>query len=129
MFAVIETGGKQIKAIPGQYINVEKLPQKDGEKVSLKNVLMLVSGKESKLGKPYIDGALVNGQIVKTTKNKKVIVYKMRPKKGTRKKYGHRQFYSRIFIESIELDGKTILKAEEKINPKRGNLKGAEYGI
>ena len=119
MFAIIETGGKQIKAIPGQYIDIEKLPQKDGEKVSLKNVLMLVSGKESTLGKPFIEGAIVNGQIVKTAKNKKVIVYKMRPKKGTRKKQGHRQFYSRIFIESIELDGKIVLKAEEKKSKKQ----------
>lgn len=125
MFAVIETGGKQIKAIPGQYINVEKLPQKDGEKVSFKDVLILVMPKEGGvleprlLGKPFIEGACVNGQIVKTAKDKKVIVYKMRPKKGTRKKYGHRQFYSRIFIESIELDGKTILKAE-KNKPEKG---------
>ena len=114
MFAVVETGGKQIKAVPGHSIDIEKLLENKGDKVSLKNVLMIVQGKDSKIGNPYIKGASVNGHITETSKNDKVIVYKMRPKKGTRKKYGHRQWYSKIFIENIELDGKVIAKAEEK---------------
>ena len=113
MYAILETGGKQIKAIPGQNIDIEKLPQNKGEKVSLNNVLMLVTGKDSKMGNPYIKGASVKGHLVEQAKDDKVIVYKMRPKKGTRKKQGHRQWYSRVFVESIELDGKSIATAEK----------------
>ena len=114
MYAVIETGGKQIKAEAGRYIDIEKLVQKKGEKISLSNVLMLVSGKDSKIGSPYIKGAVINGKIIEEGKDDKIIVYKMRPKKGTRKKQGHRQFYTRVLIDNIELDGKVISKAEEK---------------
>lgn len=114
MYAVLETGGKQVKVEAGRFIDIEKLPQNKGDKVSLSNVLMLVSGKESKVGSPYIKGATVNGEIIDLAKDDKVIVYKMRPKKRTRKKFGHRQWYSRVFIESIELDGKVLVKAEKK---------------
>lgn len=114
MFAVLETGGKQIKVVPGRYIDIEKIPQAKGDKISLSKVLMLINGKDSKIGNPYIKGATVNGKVLEIAKDDKVIVYKMRPKKGTRKKYGHRQWYSRIFIENIELDGKVLLQAEKK---------------
>ena len=114
MYAVLETGGKQIKATAGRFIDIEKLSQNKGDKVSLGNILMLVSGKDSKIGNPYIKGATVNGHITDVAKDDRVIVYKMRPKKRTRKKFGHRQWYSRVFIESIELDGKVLVKAEEK---------------
>ncbi len=112
MYAVIHTGGKQIKAEAGRFIDIEKLPQNEGEKISLGNIVMLVSGKDSKIGNPFVKGASVNGLILEQAKADKVIVYKMRPKKGTRKKRGHRQLVSRVFIESIELDGKVIAKAE-----------------
>ncbi len=114
MYAVLETGGKQVKVEAGRFIDIEKLPQNKGDQVSLSTVLMLVSGKESKIGNPYIKGATINGQIIDLAKDDKVIVYKMRPKKRTRKKFGHRQWYSRVFIESIELDGKVLVKAEKK---------------
>ena len=113
MYAVIHTGGKQIKAEAGRFIDIEKLPENKGEKISLNNIVMLVSGKDSKIGNPFVKGASVNGLILDQAKADKVIVYKMRPKKGTRKKRGHRQLFSRVFIESIELDGKVIAKAEE----------------
>lgn len=114
MFAILETGGKQVKVEAGRFIDIEKIPQNKGEKVSLNNVLMLVSGKDSKIGSPFIKGAVVNGQVIDQAKDDKTIVYKMKPKKGTRKKQGHRQLYSRVFIESIELDGKVLIKAEAK---------------
>lgn len=113
MFAVLETGGKQIKAEAGRYIDVEKLPKNEGEKISFSNVLMLVSGKDSKFGNPYVKGVTVNGHVLKNAKADKVIVYKMRPKKRTRIKRGHRQLYTRIFIDSIELEGKVLSKAEK----------------
>ena len=113
MQAILETGGKQIKAMAGRFIDIERLPENKGDKVSLGNVLMLLSGKESKIGNPYVRGATVNGHIMETAKDDKIIVYKMRPKKRTRKKFGHRQWYTRVFIESIELDGKVLAKSEK----------------
>ena len=127
MFAVIETGGKQIKAIPGSAIDIEKLLQKKGDKVSLNNVLMLIDGKDSKIGNPYIKSAVVNGYILEEGKKDKIIVYKMRPKKGTRKKEGHRQWYSKVFIDNIELDGKVIAKVDRGlINQTRTKKKKEE---
>jgi len=126
MFAIVETGGKQIKAIPGRNIDIEKLPNNKGDKVSLSNILMLVSGKDSKIGNPYIKGATVNGHIVEQAKDDKLLVYKLRPKKGTRKKQGHRQFYTRVLVESIELDGKAVAKAEGSAKaPVKADLKPA----
>ena len=118
MYAVLETGGKQIKAIPGQSICIEKLPNNVGEKISLKNILLVSSKDGVKVGNPFIKGASVNAHILELAKEDKIIVYKMRPKKGTRKKQGHRQFFSRIYIDNIELDGKTI-SAEEKQTKKK----------
>lgn len=114
MYAVIETGGKQIKAEAGRFVDIEKLPNKEGEKVAIEKVLMLVSGKDSKIGNPVVSGAKINGEIIKHGKTKKIIVYKMRPKKGTRKKQGHRQEFTRLFVESIELDGKKVAVAEKR---------------
>lgn len=119
MFAILETGGKQVKAEAGRFIDIEKLQKNKGEKVSLSNILMLVSGKDSKIGNPFIKGAVVNGQVIDQARDDKIIVYKMRPKKGTRKKQGHRQYYSRVLIESIELDGKVLAKAEAKQKKER----------
>ena len=112
MFAIVETGGKQVKATAGSPISIEKLPQNEGEKVSLNKVLMVISQDETTVGNPYIKGAVVNGHIIEQGKADKVIVYKMRPKKGTRKKQGHRQLFSRVLIDNIELDGKIIAKTE-----------------
>lgn len=113
MYAVLETGGKQIKAIPGQSICIEKLPNNSGEKISLKNILLVSSKDGIKVGNPFVKGAFVNAHILEQNKGDKIIVYKMRPKKGTRKKQGHRQFFSKIYIDNIELDGKVIVNAEE----------------
>ena len=126
MFAILETGGKQVKAVAGRHIDIEKIPQNKGEKISLSNVLMLVNGKDSKVGNPFINGALVKGEVIEQAKDDKVIVYKMRPKKGTRKKQGHRQLYSRVFIESIELNGDVIAKSEIVSGKKQKSRKKEE---
>jgi len=115
MFAIVETGGKQIKAIPGQTIQVEKLSEANDAKVSLSNVLMIVEGKDSKIGNPYLKNAKVNCRLVENLKAEKVIVYKMRPKKGTRKKQGHRQWQTKLFIDNIELDGKIIATSKDTV--------------
>ena len=76
----------------------------DGEqdaKVVFDKVVMIVNGKKSKVGQPYVEGASAEGSIVKHDKAKKVIVYKQRPKKGYRKKQGHRQGFTRVMISKI----------------------------
>ena len=101
MKAIIETGGKQYYVSEGETIYVEKLEGKEGDKVVFDKVVMIVNGKKSKVGQPYVAGASAEGTIVKHDRAKKIIVYKQRPKKGYRKKQGHRQGFTRVMISKI----------------------------
>ena len=102
MYAIIETGGKQIRVEEGASIFVEKLAVNEGETVVFDKVL-LVGGDETKVGQPYVEGAKVNGKVEKQGKGKKITIIKYKPKKGsTRRKQGHRQPYTKVVIESIE---------------------------
>ena len=85
MYAIVETGGKQYKLEEGKYTNIELLDAEADSKVVFDKVVMLVNGKKSKVGQPYVENATVDGTIVKHDKAKKVIVYKQRPKKDTEK--------------------------------------------
>jgi len=101
MYAVIETGGKQYKVSEGMTIEVEKLPVPVGEEVELDKVLMVVNGKEVKVGRPFVDGAKVRAEVVAQFKGPKIIVFKYKPKKRYRRKKGHRQLYTRLLIKEI----------------------------
>ncbi len=101
MYAVIETGGKQYKVNEGDIIYVEKLDVEDGAAVSFDKVLVVGEGADIKVGAPVVDGASVEGNVVKTGRGKKVVVFKMKPKKGYRKKQGHRQAYTKVEIKKI----------------------------
>lgn len=101
MFAIVETGGKQYQVEEGRYLDVELLDGEKDSKVVFDKVVMLVNGKKSKVGQPYVAGASAEGTIVKHDKEKKIIVYKQRPKKGYRKKQGHRQGLTRVMISKI----------------------------
>ena len=102
MYAIIETGGKQIRVEEGASIFVEKLAVNEGEAVVFDKVL-LVGGDETKVGQPYVEGAKVNGKVEKQGKGKKSTIVKYKAKKGsTRRKQGHRQPYTKVVIESIE---------------------------
>ncbi len=101
MYAIIATGGKQIRVEEGRYVDIEKLAAEEGATVEFDQVL-LVSGDDLKVGSPTIAGAKVVGKIMRQWKGPKVIIYKMRPKKHYRRKRGHRQPYSRVMIESIQ---------------------------
>ena len=95
MFAIVETGGKQYQVEEGRYLDVELLEGDKDSKVVFDKVVMIVNGKKSKVGQPYVAGASAEGTIVKHDRAKKIIVYKQRPKKGYRKKQGHRQGFTR----------------------------------
>ncbi len=103
MIAIVETGGKQYKVEEGKYVDIELLEANEGDSVNLDKVVMIVDGKDSKVGQPYVKGATIKGKILKNDKDKKVIVYKMHRKKGYRRKNGHRQKFSRLMVESIDI--------------------------
>lgn len=111
MYAIVEAGGKQYKLEEGRYVDMELLHANENDKVTFDKVVMLVNGKKSKVGMPYVDGAVVEGTILKNDKAKKIIVFKQRPKKGYRKKQGHRQQFSRVMINKINT--KAGKKAQE----------------
>ncbi len=97
MKAVIETGGKQYYVEEGSILYVEKLDALAGSKVEFDKVLMA----DGKLGMPYLTGAVVEGEVVKNGKGKKIIVYKYNQKKNYRRKQGHRQPYTKVEIKKI----------------------------
>ena len=101
MYAIVETGGKQYQLEEGRYVDIELLEGEKDSKVVFDKIVMLVNGKKSKVGQPYVAGASVEGKIMLHDKSKKVIVYKQRPKKGYRKKQGHRQGFARVMIDKI----------------------------
>ncbi len=106
MYAIIDLNGKQYQVEEGRYVTVDRLSQEPGETVALDKVLMLVDGKDSKVGAPLVDGIKIKAKVLDHFRGKKLIVYKMRCKKGYRRKQGHRQDYTRIQIESLDFAGK-----------------------
>jgi large subunit ribosomal protein L21 len=111
-YAILETGGKQLWAEPGRFYDVELVEAEPDTEVLLDQVLLINHDGQVTVGHPYVAGAVVKTRVLMHRKAAKVLVYKMRPKKKTRKKNGHRQRLTRILIESIELKG-TVLAAAE----------------
>lgn len=102
MYAIIETGGKQYKVEEGRFIKVEKLDAGEGEEVVFDRVLLVAGDEGVQVGKPTVEGAKVTGKVLEQAKDKKIIVFKYKPKKRYRRKYGHRQPYTKVLIEKIE---------------------------
>jgi len=100
MYAIIETGGKQIRVEEGQAIYIEKLNAEAGETVTFDKVLF-VGGEDVKVGSPVVEGASVSAKVEKQGRQKKIIVFKYKAKKNYRKKQGHRQPYTKVVIEKI----------------------------
>jgi large subunit ribosomal protein L21 len=101
MYAVIKTGGKQYKVSEGDLVKVEKIEGVVGDTIELNEVLM-VGGEEVKIGTPLLPGAKVKARIVQQGKDKKVLVFHSKRRKGYRKTYGHRQPITRLQITGIE---------------------------
>ncbi|MCL2366734.1 MAG: 50S ribosomal protein L21 [Oscillospiraceae bacterium] len=100
--AIIETGGKQYRVKEGDEIFIEKLDVDANDKVTFDKVLAIFDAEGApQIGEPYLNGAKVSANVVKNGKSKKIIVFKMRPKKGYRRKQGHRQPYTKVLIEKI----------------------------
>ena len=101
MYAVIETGGKQYRVTEGDVINVEKLDAEAGKSVTIKEVLVVEKEDKTLIGTPYVSGASVKAEVVENGKAKKVVIYKYKAKKDSKKKQGHRQPFTKLQIKSI----------------------------
>ncbi len=113
MFAIVETSGRQYQVEAGKFIDVDLQTIEPGNEIVFDKILMIVDGVDSLYGKPVIADAKVVGKVLEHGKDNKIIVYKQKPKKGTRKKQGHRQHYTRVLIDSIVVGDKVLAKSEK----------------
>ena len=111
MYAIIESCGKQYKVAEGDVVFFEKLDAEEGKKVTFDKVMLVSDDGKVQVGNPYVKGVKVEGKVVSHGKGKKIIVFKMKPKKNYRRKQGHRQPYTKVEITSIKTAAK---KAETK---------------
>ena len=103
MHAIIETGGKQYKVTEGDTLFIEKLEAEAGQEIVFDQVLAVLDGDNATFGAPAVEGASVTATVVKNGKGKKVRIFKYNPKKGYRKRQGHRQPYTKVEIGKISV--------------------------
>jgi large subunit ribosomal protein L21 len=116
-YAVIQTGGKQYKVKSGEILKIEKLPDsKPDTKIEFKEILAYGDNKVIEIGAPIVQGAKVEANLIKNSKNRTVLIFKKRRRHNSRRKNGHRQEYSMIRINKIfSKDGKVLSEAEKKV--------------
>lgn len=112
MYAIIESCGKQYKVEQGDVVFFEKLDTEVGKKITFSEVVLVSDEGKVQVGNPYVKGVKVEGKVLTHGKHKKIIVYKMKPKKNYRRKQGHRQPYTKVEITAIKTTAK---KAEEAV--------------
>lgn len=103
MYAVFRSGGKQYRAEVGKTVDVDRLPHEVGESMELDDVLLVVDGENTAIGQPRVEGASVTATVVEQFRGKKIIVYKYRQRTSYRRKKGHRQYYTRLRIDDIQV--------------------------
>ena len=118
-YAVIQTGGKQYKVKSGQILKIEKLPgSKSDTKIEFKEILAYGDNKIIEVGTPTVQGAKVEANLIKNSKNRTILIFKKRRRQNSRRKNGHRQEYSKIRINKIySKDGKVLSEAEKNSIP------------
>lgn len=102
-YAIVEISGRQFWIETGKYYNFNRIPTELGKQITLNRVLLSNNEGNVLIGQPYLENITIKGKILEHFKSKKTIVYKMRPKKKTRKKQGHRQELTRVLIEDISI--------------------------
>ena len=113
LYAIAETSGQQFWFEVNRYYDIDRLNAKEKDKISLDKILLLKDKNSINIGKPYVKDAKVELEVVSHRRDKKVLVYKMRPKKKTRRKMGHRQELTRVMVKSISI-GKGAPKSSSK---------------
>ena len=111
MYAIIESCGRQYKVTEGDVVFFEKLDAEEGKKITFDNVILVSEEGKIQVGTPYVKGVKVEGKVISHGKAKKIIVFKMKPKKGYRRKYGHRQPYTKVEITNIQAETRCAEKA------------------
>ena len=112
-YAIIETGGKQIRVEPGRFYDVELIHEDPDASYTIDKVLLVNNEDAVTVGQPFVEGATVETTVMKHWRAPKVLVYKMQPKKKTRKKRGHRQEITRLMVNSISVNGSVIAAKSE----------------
>jgi large subunit ribosomal protein L21 len=107
-YAIVESSGQQFWLQPNRYYDIDRLAADVDSTVNLENVLLVNDGKAATLGQPYVAGATVELKVMAHRRGPKLIVYKMRPKKKTRRKNGHRQELTRVMVQSIKVAAKAL---------------------
>ena len=120
-YAVIQTGGKQYKVKSGEILKIEKLPDSKADtKIEFKEILAYGDNKVIEIGSPIVQGAKVEANLIKNSKNRTVLIFKKRRRQNSRRKNGHRQEYSMIRINKIfSKDGKVLSEAEKISKPSK----------
>ena len=113
LYAIAETSGKQFWFEVNRYYDIDRINAKEKDKITLEKVLLLKDKNSITIGKPYVENAKIELEVVSHKRDKKIIVYKMRPKKKTRRKMGHRQELTRVMVKSISM-GKSSTKSSSK---------------
>ena len=113
LYAIAETSGQQFWFEVNRYYDIDRLNAKEKDKITLEKVLLLKDKNSITIGKPYVKDAKIELEVVSHKRDKKIVVYKMRPKKKTRRKMGHRQELTRVMVKSITL-GKSSPKSSTK---------------
>ncbi len=113
LYAIAETSGQQFWFEVNRYYDIDRLNAKEKDKIILEKVLLIKDKATINIGKPYVENAKIELEVVSHKRDKKILVYKMRPKKKTRKKMGHRQELTRVMVKSISI-GKSSPKPSSK---------------
>ena len=127
MYAIIESCGKQYKVAEGEVVFFEKLDAEEGKKVTFDKVVLVSEDGKVQVGAPYVKGVKVEGKVVAHGKAKKILVYKMKPKKNYRRMQGHGQPYTKVEITSIKTAAAktTTAKTEAAASTKKTEAKEA----
>ncbi len=114
LYAIAETSGQQFWFEVDKYYDIDRLNAKEKDKITIDKILLIKDKDNISIGKPYIKNAKIELEVVSHKRDKKIIVYKMRPKKKTRRKMGHRQELTRVMVKSISIN-KSSSKSTSKV--------------
>ena len=125
-FAIAETSGKQVLFEVNRYYDLDRMDLKEKDKITLDNVLLVKEKDKISIGQPYVKNAKIELEVISHKRDKKIIVYKMRPKKKTRRKMGHRQELTRVMVKSILITKGTSKTTTPKESSKKTSTKSSK---